>query len=307
MSLPNVVTLAAWVCWLVLPFTAGATLDAALQDRSSLARWVVGGGAWVLWAMGTAVVTLPRTSTLTVARFVVPFALPATVAATVAVATTDRSGEYLEVATVLGLTATAAAGVLVLSAPFGDRAVNGSSYGAERRFALRPPAAMVVAAPLLWLLAAVGIAAGPLLVAAGVVIVGGIVTAAGWLVAVGMVRRMHILSRRWLVLVPAGVVVHDPLLLTDSLLVQRRGLAGLGPTGADTTAEDLTGGAAGLALEVRLTEPTTILTAAARRAAGGSLTAPGIDIDAVLVTPSRPGAVMVDAADRRLPPLVPTR
>lgn len=301
---PGALSIVAGVCWLVLPFTAGATIDAALTGRDPLARWVVGVGAWALWAVGTATLGVARTSTLTVARFVVPGGLAATIAAAVVAAGRDADVAYLVPATALGITAAAVATVLVLSAPFGDRCVNGSSYGAERRFALRPTAAMVVVAPLLWVLVTTAVAAGPLLVASGQVAVGVIATAVGWAAAVVLMRRAHVLARRWLVLVPAGVVVHDPLVLTDSLLVQRRTLAGLGPAPADTTARDLTGGAIGLAIEVRLGEPANILTTAARRAAGGSLTAPGEQIEAVLVTPSRPGAVVREASSRRLPPLV---
>lgn len=301
---PALVTLAVGACWLALPFTAGATLDAALDGRSSLARWVIGLMTWALWALGAGVLAVPRTSGLTIARFLVPAAL--LVAVTAAVVASGSEAEYLGIATVIGISAAAIAAVLTLSAPFGDRCVNGSSYGAERRFALRPTAAMVVAAPLLWVLVATATASGPLLVAADLVVVGGIVTVAGWLVAVVMVRRVHVLSRRWLVLVPAGVVVHDPLVLTDSLLVQRRGLAGLGPAPVDTQARDLTGGAFGLALEVRLSEPASILTNVARREAGGSLTAPGEQVTAVLVAASRPGAVVREAATRRLPGLRPS-
>ena len=299
-------TLAVGVCWLALPFTAGATLDAALDGRSSLARWTIGLLAWGLWALGAGVLAVPRTSGLTIARFVVPLAVVVTLIAAVVAASNEADTEYLGIATAIGISAAAIAAVLALSAPFGDRCVNGSSYGAERRFALRPTAAMVIAAPLLWLLVVGAAIAGPLLIAGGLVLVGSIATVAGWLAAVVVVRRVHVLSRRWLVLVPAGVVVHDPLVLTDSLLVQRRSLAGLGPAPADTDARDLTGGAFGLALEVRLSEPASILTNAARREAGGSLTAPGEQVTAVLVAASRPGAVVHEAAARRLPTLAPS-
>ncbi len=299
---PLVVTVAVGLCWLALPFTVGDTLDAALAGRAPLARWVVAVGAWTLWTLGAVVVAIPRTTSLTVARFVVPAGLAAAVAATVVAATSDDDG-VLGAATVVGVSVAAVATVLSLSAPFADRAVNGSSYGAERRFALRPTAAMVAVAPLLWVIVTGAVVLGPLLVAGGLVVPGVVAWALGWAVAVVVVRRAHLLSRRWLVLVPAGVVVHDPLLLTDSLLVQRRTLAGVGPASADTTAHDLTGGAFGLALEIRMREPTSLLTNAARREAGGSRIAAGEQLDAVLVAPSRPGAVVREATARRLPPL----
>ena len=300
---PVAVTLAVGVCWLVLPFTAGEAFDAAVAGRAPLARWVVGVGAWALWALGAVVLAVPRTTSLTVARFVLPVGFAASLAALVVAASGDDPGADVGVLAVVGVTAAGVAAVLALSAPFGDRWVNGSSYGAERRFALRPTAAMVVIAPLLWILVTAAVAVGPLLVAGDLVAVGVVATLAGWATAFVVVRRAHVLSRRWLVLVPAGVVIHDPLVLTDSLLVQRRALAGIGPAAAHTTARDLTGGALGLPLEVRLGEPTSILTNAARREAGGSLTAPGEQVEAVLVTPSRPGAVVREATARRLPSL----
>lgn len=295
-------TIAVGACWLVLPFTAGDTIDAALAGRAPLARWLVGLGAWALWTLGAVVLALPRTTSLTVARFVMPAGLAATAAAAIVAAASG--GETPAAATAVGVAVAGVATVLTLSAPFADRAVNGSSYGAERRFALRPTAAMVTVAPLLWVIVAGAVATGPLLVAAGVVLPGVAAWVVGWMVAVVVVRRAHILARRWLVLVPAGVVVHDPLVLTDSLLVQRRTLAGLGPAPANTTARDLTGGAFGLALEIRVSEPTSFLTNAARREAGGSRTALGEQVNAVLVAPSRPGAVVREAEARRLPRLV---
>ena len=39
-------------------------------------------------------------------------------------------------------------------------------------------------------------------------------------------RRWHQLSRRWLVFVPAGLVVHDPVVLAETLMVPRRQIVG---------------------------------------------------------------------------------
>ena len=69
------------VSWLVLPFTAGDAFAAALDDRSGTAQWVIGITAWAAWALGVAVIAVARTSSLTVARYVVPAGLVATVAA----------------------------------------------------------------------------------------------------------------------------------------------------------------------------------------------------------------------------------
>lgn len=294
-SLPEVVTAVVAVCWLALPFTLGDAVADAVADEPTPARWVTGVSLWVAWAVGAATVVIARTSSLTVARFVVTGAVPF---AAVAIVGGNAASDPLAL---VGLTCASLAGTLVLTPAFGDRSVNGSSYGAERRFALRPPAAMVVLLPFLWAVVVTAVAAGPLLVLGGAVIIGAVVWVAGWPIAAVIVRRTHVLSRRWLVLVPAGVVVHDPWVLTDSLLVQRANLDHLGPASADTEATDLTAGAAGLAMEVGLRAPSSILTVADRRAAGGSFTAPGTEVSAVLVTPSRPGAVLRTLTERRLP------
>jgi len=298
--LVNVVPVLVGLCWLALPFTAGDLLTTAAEQRSTPVQWVLAVGLWLGWGVGVGTIAIARTSSLTLGRYVIPAGLAATLWAALE---TDPDGtRTLGVTGVIGLACAAAAAALVLTAAYGDRSVNGSSYGAERRFALRPPTAVVLGPlPLLWLVVTAGVVAGPLLLAARSWIAGVVVLAGGWALAPVIVRRTHQLSRRWLVLVPAGVVVHDPLVLTDSLLVQKNNLAHIGPALADTTATDLTMGALGLAIEVGLREPSSILTNADRRAAGGSFTAPGTEVSAVLVTPSRPGAVMRTVTERRLP------
>jgi hypothetical protein len=296
LDFPRTLTGLTSLAWLVLPFTVGDLVAVALTDRSTPVQWVVAVGCWAGWALGAGLLVVPRTTSLTGARFLVPAALLVAVAAAIA-------GDGVpNVAGLTGLAAAAVAAAFVLTSGVGDRAVNGSSYGAERRFALRPPAAVVAGPlPLLWVVVVVGVGAGPLLLASRQWVAGGAALILGWALATLIVRRVHVLSRRWLVMVPAGLVVHDPLVLTDSLLVQRANLASVGPAPADTTAMDLTMGALGLGLEVRLRTQARLLTNAARRAAGGSFVAPGDEVTAVLVAASRPGAVMRTAQQRRLP------
>jgi hypothetical protein len=107
---------------------------------------------------------------------------------------------------------------------------------------------------------------------------------------------MHTLSRRWLVFVPAGVVLHDPLSLEDPVLFQRKVIERLGPAPAGTDALDLTQGAAGLALELVLTEkvPMVRIRPGRRRGDAGASAL-------LMFTPSRPGAVLAEARRRRLP------
>ena len=80
-------------------------------------------------------------------------------------------------------------------------------------------------------------------------------------VVVGAVlwRTYHRFALRWLVLVPAGVVVHDPVVLGETLMVLRPAVAGARLAPADTGAADLTGPAAGFAIEVSVHEAATVL------------------------------------------------
>jgi len=94
------------------------------------------------------------------------------------------------------------------------------------------------------------------------------------------------------VFVPAGLVVHDALALADPVLLRRQTIATVTLAEAGTEAYDLTSRALGLALEVRLTEP-SLLQLGGR--AGGAVHALSL-----LVAPTRPGAVLREAAARRL-------
>jgi hypothetical protein len=170
-----------------------------------------------------------------------------------------------------------------------DALVDGSSYGAERRFCLRTPTVLLAGpAPLASVVVAGSVAGAPLLLAAGQWVAGAVVAAIAIVAVRVLVPAVHQLARRWIVLVPAGLVVHDPLVMTDAVLLPRRMIASLAPAPAtvEGRATDLTGGAAGLALELRLKEPVTVVPRWPRRAA-----AP-VHTDDLLFTPRRPGAVV---------------
>jgi hypothetical protein len=102
------------------------------------------------------------------------------------------------------------------------------------------------------------------------------------------------MTLRWLVLVPAGLVLKDHLALGDPILFRRGDVDVLRRAPADTSAVDLTAGALGLALELRLREPQQIDPVRARRPE------PPIDVTAVLFTPTRPAALLADAAERKV-------
>lgn len=298
--LDRIVGTALPVLWVSLALTGGEVVAAALEDRSAAVQATAGALVWALWTVGLVAALVPRTSSLTVVRFVLPGSVPVVAWAVATAGETDGVA-------VVAMTTAALTGALVLTPWVGHRWVNGSSYGAEQRFPLRAPLP-VMAGPLelTWALAVVGAGAGPLLLAAGQWIVGGVALVAGWGLVVAALRAAHVLSRRWVVLVPAGVVLHDPMALVDTLLVQRADLAGLRPALADTDATDLTLGASGLALELELRDDVEVLPLAHQR--GRSLGGPqgegvretalgrSLAVRKVLVTPTRPGALLTAAA-----------
>lgn len=282
--------LPARATWALLPLLVGGSLGDALAERSLAVARTGSVLAWATWAGVLVAVLLPRTVSLTALRIAAPAGLAA---ANWAALTGDRDG--LDALAVAGA---ALATVAALSPVTGDVFVNGSSYGDERRLPLRVPGAVLLGPlPLAWLAAVAGPVAGPLLLAARQWVAGALVLVIGGTLAGLAVRALHGLSRRWVVLVPAGLVLHDPHALVEAVLFPRRAVRRLVPAPAtpDPTALDATQGAFGLALELDLTEP---LAVSPRRRDG---VVQVVEVERVLFTPTRPGAVLREAAARRIP------
>lgn len=275
------------VIWLALPLVAGPAISGALADASPPVRWVAGAGAWAGWVVALVAALVPSTVSLTVLRVAAPAALAATVAAVV--------GGTGPTAGIVGVAAGVVVSLVALAPETAEVFVDGSSYGDERRLPLRTPAPLLAGpAELAWL-AVVAPGVGALLLAAGQWVAGALVLVAGVPLAYLGARSLHALARRWLVFVPAGLVVHDALALAEPVLFRRRTIRSLAAAEAGTTALDLTAGAAGLALELDLTAPVAVVPAP-RRGTPAELT----EAEAVLVTPSRPGRVLAEARRRRI-------
>lgn len=296
---------AAVAAW--LPVAAGSLYADALASASDDAgfRSAVSAGLWGVFAAALAAMVLPGPLALTAVRVAVPANLAASVWALAVI--DDRMWLSHGVA----LAAAAVAVVAVLHPAFGDAVTDASSYGAERRFLLRAPGPVLLTlvAPM-WLLTCAGAAAGPLLLADRRWAAGAAATLIGWPAALLAGRALHRLARRWLVFVPAGLVVHDHLTLAQPVLLTRSEIASVGPAPADATdaadaidmadtdpanTADLTAAALGLALEVRLTGPAELpVVAGLRREKGRAVTA-------LLVSPTLPARVLAAAGDRGIP------
>ena len=281
--------------WVLLPFVAGPALATSLDPRSTGFRSAASVGLWLIWGATLVATLVPRTVSLTAVRIVAPAALAATVWA--AAATADPG-----LADGVALAYSALVTAVAFSPGTGDAFANGSSYGHERRFPLRAPGALLLGPiELAWLVVVAGAVTGPLLLAAQQWVAGALLLLVGWPAAFFAVRMLHGLSRRWLVFTPAGVVVHDPMVVIEAMLVLRRHLSRLRPAPADTTARDLTMGAPGVALEIDLTEAIPITPRPARRPGQAAPAIESEEVAAVLVTPSRPGVVLLEADERGLP------
>ncbi|MGH8985861.1 MAG: hypothetical protein ACRDY6_18565, partial [Acidimicrobiia bacterium] len=90
-----------------------------------------------------------------------------------------------------------------------------------------PPILLLGPLPIAPLLVGAGLATGPLLIAADRPVLGAIATVVGLPLAAVMARALHGLSRRWVVLVPAGLVLVDPLTLPDPVLFLRERIVSL--------------------------------------------------------------------------------
>jgi hypothetical protein len=272
--------------WAALPFTAGPALAAALDGASGPVRLVASSGLWLGWAVAMVATFAPHPVALTALRVVAPAAVLAVVLAAV-----GGHGSPLALAWATVACAWAFAPAV------GSTCVNGPAYPNERRYLLRPPGPLLKGPlPLAWALTVAALAAGPLLLAARQWILGGLTLVVGWPLALLLLKSLHNLSRRWAVFVPAGVVLHDPLVLFDPLLFRRQDIAAIRPgRGRPPTYLDLSQRAPGVGLEMDLVDVTTVTLLRPGRREGDP-----VDASRLWFTPTRPGAVVEEASRRRI-------
>ena len=280
-----------WVlrgAWIVLPVTAGSALAGGLGELDAGVADVAAGVLWAAWGGGLVAMLVPSTVSLTAVRVVVP-AAPVAVVLAVGTGHGGRLGG-------LGLAVAAAAFGAVVAPPTVDAFVDGSSYGSERRFALRAPLAVLLGPVLVaWAAAAAGPVAGLLLLADERWAVGIAAVVLGVPAAVVGARALHGLSRRWVVFVPSGVVLHDHMAVTDPLLMTRRLVAGLSLAEPSSDGVDLSLRAFGTPVAIRLREPVDVPLGQATGRVGET-----DDATTLLFSPVRPGALLEEAFERGL-------
>lgn len=244
------------ILWLALPVIYRIGFADATKSLDTTGEFGLEVVAWLTWFVGLISVAVAHPVALTTIRMIVPFVSASMVVAMVSV---GRISLAMIIVALYGLVLTFA----VFLPVFGDPMVNGSAYGPERRLALRPPGfAVLGAAPLVWLAMFVSLAAGFVLAASVSVLLGIVPIFVGTGLATFGWRALHQLSRRWMVFVPAGFVLHDRVLLHEPILIPRKVIDSMGLVGHDHGDEkwrrgqgdleciDATGGAAGLVVEV---------------------------------------------------------
>ena len=240
---------------------------------------------WMWWGAGLVATLVPSPLGLTTIRVAAPAALASAALSSLAA---DPDPLAIAIAT--------AAAVLTASAQIGDDFVDSSSYGPERRLPLRVPGPLLLGPiPLAWVAVVVGATTGPLLLAGRAWVAGAALTVIGLPLAFFAARALHQLSRRWIVYVPGGVVIHDHMAVLDPVLCRRNVLVAMTAALADTDATDLTLGALGRAVEIVLSEPVDYVPAVGRNRT--------VELErsrAFLVSPTRPGRALALAEEHRV-------
>jgi hypothetical protein len=279
----------ARVAWVLVAVVGGRALESAVSGRSDAVRWTTAVGGWALFAIIAVGLLIPAAISLTITRVGAPLAVVAAGGAAIA----GSPGVDVALLAVPAIIAVAA----IFTAEFGRWMVQASAYGDEDRLPLRIPVPAGTAAIVSWVVWAPALLGGPLALAAGNWLAGIPLTALAAAATAFVGPRWHKLSRRWLVLVPAGLVVHDPVVLADTLMVRTDQIIGLGLARSDTEAADLTGPASGYAVQVDTSASVSTVFAFTPQEPNGR----AIHMTGFLIAPSRPGEALRCAGARGLP------
>ena len=277
------------VIWLSLPLFCGPALADSFNDFELLLRTTVSISLWAFWALILLSTLLPTPVSLAIIRIGAPAA-----AALSLWSALETGGS---VAGIVGLTVSAVATSVAISAPLGDRFSDGASYGDERRFLLRAPGpVLLLFGPLAWLTFLAGLTLGPLLLLNKNFLLGAVVTLCGFPLSAIAANAIYRLGKRWVVLVPAGVLLHDYLSVGDPTLIPRNQIADFSPAKAKTDALDLSQNSFGLSLEIRCFTPLSMmLKKGTRKIINESST-----VENFMINPARPNAVLAEAHKRGL-------
>ena len=266
--------------WLAVAITGAWSIGDALDGRSAGLRATIVVVAWLAWGIGVVALVVPSPLGLTIMRMLSTVSCGAALVSWIGGAGPAAGAVFV--------VCTLTCGVFVGGADFGQRCVEASAYGDEQRFLLRPPAAFLLPVGLAGLVWAAAVVAAPLLLGSKQWIIGGLSAIIAGLLSWLLLPRFNVLALRWLVLVPAGVVVHDQVVLAETLMVPRPDVVRIELALAETEAADFTGPAAGHAIEIGLRSMVTAPLARTKASPRGT----ALHVQSFIVAPTRPGAVL---------------
>ncbi len=277
--------------WITLPVTAGGVAGDAIRVWSDAPRLTAAILLWCGWSLVITAILVPRPLSLTITRIGTPLAVTIGLFAL-------ASSRPSTPASVVAVIAMVAAVGLGTRGEFARRCAQGAAYGDEERFPLKvPPGVVIGVLPFAITVIGAAIAIGPLLLADRQWIAGAIAVVVLVPGAVIVARLIHQLSCRWIVLVPAGLVVADPLNLTDPVLFVRHRILGLGPADPQRKppdgALDLRLGAAYGSCALLLSEDADIMRRVRTRGVG-------VQANLLIFTPTAHERLLTSAAARRI-------
>ena len=232
----RVIVAVAAVAWVALALASPwAALADDMSGPTGITTTVWG---WLLWTTVMIALLVPSPASLTAVRCCAP----------VAVIT------GLLAASPLAVFASIVALMLGFSPLFADVMVQGGAYGEEQRFSLKTPVPSMVPTVIAWGVLVFCLVGGTLLVSAGRYAWGAPAALVGIVLATRVPRLLHRHARRWLVIVPSGIVVHDHLVLAETVMSLRSKIQRIEPVDEAGETADFTGGVAGPRLAVYLRE-----------------------------------------------------
>ena len=277
------------IIWLSLPLLCGPSLADSFNDFKLLLRTTVSISLWVFWALILLSTLIATPVSLAIIRIGAPAA-----AALSLWSALETSGSF---SGIIGLAAGAIAASVALSAPLGDRFSDGASYGDERRFLLRAPGpVLLLFGPLAWLTSLAGLTVGPILLLDKNFLLGSLISLCGFPLSVISSNAIYQLGRRWLVLVPAGILLHDHLSVGDPTLIPRNQLANFSPAKVETNALDLSQNSFGLSLEIQCSTPLSMMLKIGTRKTMNENSV----VESFLINPARPNVLLAEAQKRGL-------
>jgi len=209
-----------------------------------------GNVAWILWAVVAIGTWIHHPISLTTIRCLAPIAVFYS-----AVYALSESLSSLNIAVV---TCGIISLMLMYTADYGSAHVQAGAYGNERRFLLRIPAPVVLPTLITWALFATVLVVLENAVQSENYVLGIPILLALIAMSWKFAPQMHCLSKRWLVRVPAGWVVHDNLMLAENLLIRSHNLSSMDYALQGTEALDLSGLTRGVPIQLTLREMTDV-------------------------------------------------